>query len=301
MNLSFVETFVWVARLGSFRAAAERLNATQAAVSNRIATLEREMGGELFDRIPGGVRLSTIGQRALQPAEELLRAATSFNGSVRNPEQLRATVRIGTIDSIVHAWLPQFIEMVKERFPLLALDLNVDTSLGIGAELAERKLDLALLMGPVLRPGLKNIDLGSMNCLWVAAPKFELGGKALGLQDLCVHPVLTFSRNSIPHIWLLRQFEEIGVTPPVISNSNSLSAMLRLACDGVGVALLPTPLVTPMVDAGVLEILSIMPKFPPLKLHAVYVDDPENILPSILSMIAKDASLGRVSGNTTQE
>lgn len=304
MNLSFVETFVWVARLGSFRAAADRLNATQAAVSNRIATLEREMGGELFDRIPGGVRLSTIGQRALQPAEELLRAATSFNVSIRNPEQIKATVRIGTIDSVVHAWLPQFIEMVKVRFPLLALDLNVDTSLGIGAELAERKLDLALLMGPVLRPGLKNIDLGSMNCVWVAAPKFELGGKDLGLEDLRAHPVLTFSRNSIPHIWLLRQFEELGVSPPVISNSNSLSAMLRLACDGVGVALLPTPMVAPMVDAGVLEILSIMPQFPPLRLHAVYVDDPENILPSILSVIARDASLGRAAHNSprvTQE
>jgi DNA-binding transcriptional LysR family regulator len=291
MNLIFVETFVWVARLGSFRAAADRLNATQAAVSNRIATLEAEMGCELFERIPGGVRLSTIGQRALQPAEELLRAAASFKVSIGNPEQLKTTVRIGTIDSVVHAWLPRFIEMVKVRFPSLALDLNVDTSLGIGAELAERKLDLALLMGPVLRPGLKNIDLGSMNCVWVAAPTFGLGGKQLGLEDLQAYPVLTFSRNSIPHIWLLRQFEELGIAPPVISNSNSLSAMLRLACDGVGVALLPTPMVATTVDAGILEIISIVPEFPPLKLHAVYADDPENIIPSILSVIAREASL----------
>ena len=207
MNLSFVETFVWVARLGSFRAAAERLNATQAAVSNRIATLEAEMGCELFERIAGGVRLSTIGQRALQPAEELLRAATSFKTAISSPEQLKATVRIGTIDSIVHAWLPQFIEMVKARFPSLALDLNVDTSLGIGDEIIDRKLDLALLMGPVLRPGLKNIDLGSMNCTWVAVPNFELAGRTLGLEDLRAYPVLTFSRHSIPHLWLLRSRE----------------------------------------------------------------------------------------------
>lgn len=100
MNIRFVETFVWVARLGSFRTAAERLNATQAAVSNRIASLEAEMGCELFERVAGGVRLSSIGQRAIQPAEELLRAATNFKVSIGNPEQLRATVSIGTIDSI---------------------------------------------------------------------------------------------------------------------------------------------------------------------------------------------------------
>lgn len=291
MNLRFVETFVWVARLGSFRAAAERLNATQAAVSNRIASLEAEMGCELFERMPGGVRLSTIGQRAVQPAEELLKAATSFKVAIGSPQQLRATVSIGTIDSIVHAWLPNFIERVKERFPALGLDLNVDTSLAIGKDISERRLDLALLMGPVLTPGLKNIDLGTMECAWVAAPSFGLGGRELTLQDLADHPVLTFSRNSLPHIWLLRQFEEMGVQPPVISNSNSLSAMLRLAHDGIGVALLPMPMVMPMIAQGVLEHLSITPRFPALKLHAVYADDPDNLIQSILSVIAREASL----------
>ena len=291
MNLRFVETFVWVARLGSFRAAAERLNATQAAVSNRIASLEAEMGCELFERVPGGVRLSTVGQRSMQPAEELLKAAASFKVAIGSPQHLRATVSIGTIDSIVHAWLPTVIERVKERFPALGLDLNVDTSLAIGKEISERRLDLALLMGPVLTPGLKNIDLGTMECAWVAAPCFGLGGRELTLQDLSNHPVLTFSRNSVPHIWLLRQFEELGVQPPVISNSNSLSAMLRLARDGIGVALLPVPMVVPMIAEGVVERLSITPHFPALKLHAVYADDPENLIPSMLSVIAREASL----------
>lgn len=291
MNLRFVETFVWVARLGSFRAAAQRLNATQAAVSNRIASLEAEMGCELFERVPGGVRLSTIGQRAMQPAEELLKAATSFKVAIGSPQHLRATVSIGTIDSIVHAWLPNFIERVKERFPALGLDLNVDTSLAIGKEISERRLDLALLMGPVLTPGLKNIDLGTMECAWVASQSFGLGGRELTLRDLANLPVLTFSRNSVPHVWLLRQFEEIGVPPPVISNSNSLSAMLRLSSDGIGVALLPVPMVAPMIAEGSLERLSIIPQFPALKLHAVYADDPENLIPSLLSVIAREASL----------
>ncbi|CAK7261270.1 MULTISPECIES: LysR family transcriptional regulator [unclassified Shinella] len=291
MNLRFVETFVWVARLGSFRAAADRLNATQAAVSNRIASLEAEMGCELFERVPGGVRLSAVGQRAMQPAEELLKAATSFKMAVGSPQHLRATVSIGTIDSIVHAWLPNFIERVKERFPALGLDLNVDTSLAIGRDISDRRLDLALLMGPVLTPGLKNIDLGTMECAWVATPAFRLGGRELRLQDLSAYPVLTFSRNSVPHIWLLRQFEELGVQPPVISNSNSLSAMLRLARDGIGIALLPVPMVAPMIADGTLEALAITPRFPALKLHAVYADDPENLIPSILSVIAREASL----------
>lgn len=296
MNLKFVETFVWVARLGSFRAAAERLNTTQAAVSNRIARLETEIGCELFDRVPGGVRLSSVGQRALQPAEELLRSAATFRMSVANPQSIRATLSIGTIDSIVHAWLPKFIEQAKERFPSLAIDLNVDTSLAVGRELTERRVDLALLMGPVLSPGIKNIELAPMECAWVAASSFGLGGRKLCLKDLCPYPVLTFSRNSIPHAWLLRQFEELGVTPPVVSNSNSLSAMLRLALDGVGVALLPVNMVAPMIASGKLERLAVTPDFPSLTMHAAFADDPDNLIPSILATIARD-----VSFSSTQE
>ncbi len=44
MNLRFLEAFVWVARLGSFKAAADKLHTTQAAISARIATLEDQFG-----------------------------------------------------------------------------------------------------------------------------------------------------------------------------------------------------------------------------------------------------------------
>ncbi len=291
MNLRFIETFLWVARLGSFRAAAERLNTTQAAVSNRIATLEAALGQDLFERMPGGVRLSPIGQRAIAPAEDLMRSAMEFRISVGRPEQLRSTVRIGTIDSIVQAWLPRFIERVRELYPGLTLDLNVDTSRGIAREIVERKIDLALLMGPVLEAGLRNVDLGSMDCAWVAAPRFGLGGRRLGLADLVELPILTFSRNSDPHVWLMRQFEELRLPQPAISNSNSLSAMLRLALEGVGVALMTRPVVEEALASGALDLLDVDPPFPPLALHAVFADHGDNLLPVALSEVAAQVAL----------
>ena len=39
-----IETFMWVVTLGSFRGAAQKLNTTQPAISQRIAQLEREVG-----------------------------------------------------------------------------------------------------------------------------------------------------------------------------------------------------------------------------------------------------------------
>src|SRR6478736_9841377 len=116
MNLRFVETFLWVARLGSFSAAAERLNTTQAAISNRIATLERDLGIRLFERDARCIRLTMLGQQAVAKAEDLVRVASEFREAVSKPGSLRGSIRIGTIDSIVHAWLPQFIDRFRDRY-----------------------------------------------------------------------------------------------------------------------------------------------------------------------------------------
>ena len=63
MNLRFLETFVWLAKLRNFRVTAEKLHTTQAAVSSRIATLEQDFGARLFDRGSREVTLTQDGNR----------------------------------------------------------------------------------------------------------------------------------------------------------------------------------------------------------------------------------------------
>ena len=65
MNTRFVEAFLWSARLGSFRAASDRLHITQAAVANRIASLEEDIGARLFERDAKELRLTAVGTRLL--------------------------------------------------------------------------------------------------------------------------------------------------------------------------------------------------------------------------------------------
>src|ERR1700694_4678243 len=50
VDFKSIETFLWVVTLGSFRAAGEKLNTTQPAISQRIAQLEREVGVKLLNR-----------------------------------------------------------------------------------------------------------------------------------------------------------------------------------------------------------------------------------------------------------
>ena len=61
MNIRFLETFVWLAKLENFRLTAEKLHTTQAAVSSRIASLEEAFDVRLFDRNTRSATLTPAG------------------------------------------------------------------------------------------------------------------------------------------------------------------------------------------------------------------------------------------------
>ncbi len=72
MTFEQLRTFLWVARLGGFRKASDRLHLSQPAVSTRIANLEDELQAKLFERGPGDLVLTTMGQQLLGYAEQML-------------------------------------------------------------------------------------------------------------------------------------------------------------------------------------------------------------------------------------
>jgi len=102
MNIRFLEAFVWVARLGSFKAAADKLDTTQAATSARIATLEDQFGVRLFERDKRHVALTNTGAELLKHAEEILAVSARMLDAVAERASYRGTVVAGAIESVVH-------------------------------------------------------------------------------------------------------------------------------------------------------------------------------------------------------
>ncbi|HET9205716.1 MAG TPA: LysR family transcriptional regulator, partial [Burkholderiaceae bacterium] len=66
MHASILKYFVEVARSGSIRKAAQNLYVASSAINRQIRKLEEELGTELFDRLPSGMRLNAAGERVLQ-------------------------------------------------------------------------------------------------------------------------------------------------------------------------------------------------------------------------------------------
>ncbi|RPO33999.1 LysR family transcriptional regulator [Pseudomonas aeruginosa] len=97
MNLKFLETFVWVARLKSFRLTAEKLFSTQASISSRIAVLEDELGVKLFVRDSRGVTLTPEGDKVLAYAERMMDTMHALKQSLDTGASTQGRIRIGRV------------------------------------------------------------------------------------------------------------------------------------------------------------------------------------------------------------
>lgn len=292
MNTRFLETFLWVARLKSFSAAAERLNSTQAAISNRIASLERELGVRLFERDPRMVRLTAEGERALKRAEDIVRLSRELCLDMGGDQSLKGRLSIGTIDSIVYSWLPRLITMLHTRYPGVSLDLEVDTSLAVSHLLLKRQIDLALIVGPIYGSDLVNMDLGTLTTGWFAAPGLGLSGRKLDLAEALAHPFFGYSKGSHPYHAMMQQLRTAGLELDDlrIFNTNSVATNVRMALDGVGIANLPHIAVRDHVARGELVELDVNMQAPPLVLHAAYLGHLDNPLPATIAAMAAEVA-----------
>lgn len=292
VNLRFLETFLWVAKLKSFSSAAEKLHTTQASVSNRIATLEKELGIRLFERDPRTVRLTPQGHNALRRAEEIVRLASEFRESVGDGAALKGLVTIGTVDTIVYAWLPRLIEQMGNRYPSVSLDLTVDTSLNIARQLQEGTVDLGILMGPVIGPDMLNREICRFDCDWFASTNLVMPAEPLELADLVRFPILAYSKGSLPHQAIQRLLAAGGIPAEEarIYNTNSIATMIRLLIDGIGVTTLPPAVVREPLQAGLIRRIAVDAAIPPLHFHAVYADRPGNPIPAAIAGMAAEVA-----------
>ncbi len=300
LNLRFLETFIWVAKLRSFSLAAEKVHATQAGVSARIAALERELGARLLQRDVRDVRLTTEGLIALEQAELIVHQVAQLKARIRDPTTIQGSIRIGVIDTISFTWLPELVDVMQQRFPKVSFGMRSDTSSQLGRALLKGEVDVALLMGPLQERGVSAIDLCTYGCCWVASSKLGLHGSALSIGDVATHRILSFPDDSSLHAAVLHLAREQLSRPPLLFTTNSLATIIRLTVEGLGVAALPEATIVSHLRSGELQMLSVTPEFPPLSVHAAWIDDANNPLPSLVAFAAQQVAAAFCASQPTR-
>lgn len=246
-----LETLFWIARLGTFRAAAERLNTTQPAISARVREIEDQLGIALFHREGRRMVLTTRGRRLVQECEPLWVGLEKALLDSSDMAGARGIVRIGTGEIAAASCLPAFVQTIERDLPDVTMEIELDLTARMLQQLLGGTRDIVFLAGPVAAPGIRTAALGSLQVAWVASgATAEAGGFARAL------PIWSLPSHSPLQQIMLESLEAGNLPYKSINTCNNVRALIDIVESGSGAAILPETMIREQLQAGTLvEIL----------------------------------------------
>jgi DNA-binding transcriptional LysR family regulator len=191
-----------IARCGSIRKAAARLNVASSAINRQILALEAEMGAPLFERLPRGLRLTAAGELCIEHIRDVLKTYERLEGRIRSLKTQQAgKVRLVTTVGLASGPLPEIIARFQLEHPRVFLQLRndagtttvnpvltgeVDIGLGFNIPATPGIRTLAnfdIPLGVVFPPGHRLIAPGPINLAEVVQERLILAQQGTSLRD----------------------------------------------------------------------------------------------------------------------
>ena len=175
----------------TLRAAAAQLGLSQPAATKMLQELESAMGHALFDRVGRGLQLTAAGHCVLAYFEGLQGHFDALTRELGELEQGSAgKLCIGSIMAASPAVLTQALIRLKALYPLLTIEITVDTSDRLSDALRRGDLDLVIGRVPDTNAGAFSFSPIAEEALSiVASPQHPLAGQArVAWAELLAYP-----------------------------------------------------------------------------------------------------------------
>ncbi|MEO1083149.1 MAG: LysR family transcriptional regulator [Acidobacteriota bacterium] len=238
MNRNHLALFRAVAEHGGITAAARALRISQPAVSSQISALERQLGARLFDRLPGGARLTPVGDELFSYAARIGRLEAEARDAVADFLGLRkGRLAVGASTSIGSYFLPEVMGAFDRQNPGIQLSLRIDNTEGIQQALTDGTLDVGLTEGLAPEDDF-DVDVFREDelCL-IAPPDHDLARRPqVSLADVLSHPLLAREPGSGTRAIVERAFARAHVEAEPAMSLGSSEALKRAVAAGLGVA-----------------------------------------------------------------
>ncbi|ENV72113.1 hypothetical protein F946_01575 [Acinetobacter johnsonii ANC 3681] len=290
MNLKNLEAFYWVVTLNSFNKAATKLQTTQPAVSQKITSLENDLGFKVFDRSFRQLKPTHKGMTLFKYAEKFMRLETDLVAELTENQHLTGTIRLGVSETIVYTWLVEYIEKVQKEFPKVSVEIVVDLTPNLQEGVRTGDLDMAFLLGPTLAFECVEQALCDFELSFLAAPSFKGGVGQMSFKALMSHTILTYPKITYPYKELKAKMKEQALDEPLSITSYSLATLLRLAEQGLGIAVVPTLTALKEITDGRLEILNTPIQLKTFHFTSIYMQGNDAALKEKLTDVAVTVS-----------
>ena len=279
---------------GGIGAAARALGVAQSTLSETLLSLERLIGAPVTVRRIGREATLTPAAEAMLPYARSL-IATAEAALAANASHNRATIQIGTVESVSSFLLPAPLHDFRSRWPHVDVRITIGLCEDLRRRVERAELDAALTIEGADQAADRE-DLWPARLALVVAPDHPLAGSDVGRRDLAPHAFLLADSegafNGLMKSWLGQ-----SGSPPRLESAGSVDGVKRGLSTSDAIGVLPDYAVAEELAAGSLAAVQITDPLPAISLRLTTRDIPRPASP-LESLIAniRDA-LGRGTGS----
>lgn len=240
-GLGELEAFAAVARLASFRAAAEVVHLSQPALSRRIEKLESALGVRLVERTTRRVALTQVGREFALKVQNLLDELDgTLLGIEALAEQRVGRVTIACVPSATLHFLPEVLQRFHQRFPGIRVRIHDAHAHEALAAVLGGDADLGLNFVGADEPGLRFTPLLRERFVLACRRDHPLAARrSVRWEDLRGESMLAVGQTSGNRLLLEKALASVGGRPQPVFEARHVHTLLGLVAAGLGVATVP--------------------------------------------------------------
>mgnify|MGYP001616553588 CR=1 FL=1 len=253
MTLTELRYVVAVARERHFGRAAQSCFVSQPTLSVAIKKLEEELGVALFERGPGEIAVTPVGQRVVEQAQRVLEEASRIKDlAAAGHDPLAGTLRLGAIHTIGPYLLPKLVPILRRRVPAMRLYIKESFTHQLAESLRQGEVDVVVIALPFDEPGCRTQPVYDEPFL-VAVPQGHAWEKRrqISAEELKKESLLLLGEGHCLRDQVLEFCGPVGRPgrdSPVRSlEGGSLETIRQMVASGLGVTVLPS---TAVADGG---------------------------------------------------
>lgn len=239
LTLKQLRYFEALSQHGHFGRAAQACSISQPALSVQIKELEATLGTELFERGARQVRLTNFGEEFATRARGILRSVDELGELARaSRDNLVGRLRIGVIPTIAPYLLPEIIANLTLANDSIDIQIRESLTPVLVRELAEGRLDAAIVALPVSEPSLTEVSLFEEKFVLVR-PIGDEGKPVPDHEDLREMKLLLLEEGHCFRDQALSFCSIQSSRPREMLDASSLATLVQMVGAGLGVTLIP--------------------------------------------------------------
>ncbi len=239
LTLKQLRYFEALALHGHFGRAAQACAISQPALSVQIRELEESLGTELFERGARQVRLTNFGEEFADRVRGILRSVDELGELARaSRDHLVGRLRIGVIPTIAPYLLPEIITDLTASNSSIDIQIRESLTPILVRELADGRLDAAIVALPVSEPSLTEVALFEENFVLVR-PVADQDKPVPGHEDMREMKLLLLEEGHCFRDQALSFCNIQSSRPREMLDASSLATLVQMVGAGLGVTLIP--------------------------------------------------------------